>query len=116
MESILLTIKSLLGISKEYDGYDLDIILAINTAFTTLTQLGIGPSGGYSIGSLDDKWVDFFGDVPNAPAMEAIKSYIYLKSRLLFDPPGNSFLVNAIDNQLSQLEWRLQVLNETTLT
>jgi len=72
----------------------------------SLNQLGVGPLEGYSISGIEEKWSDFLGAVTN---VEAIKSYIYLKVRLLFDPPSNSFLVEAINNQILELEWRLAV-------
>lgn len=109
MESILLTIKKMLGIQTDYDGFDVDIIVGINTAFMSLNQLGVGPSEGYSITGIEEKWSDFLGILTN---LEAIKTYIFLKVRLTFDPPSNSFLVDAVNNQLTELEWRLTVQAE----
>lgn len=112
MDSILLSIKKLLGVETDFDGFNTDIIFGINTAFTSLYQLGIGPETGYSITGIDDLWSDFFGTAVN---IESVKSYIYLKVRLIFDPPLNSFLVDSIQRQINELEWRLQVLSETTV-
>lgn len=104
MESILLTIKKMLAIESDFDGFDTDIIVAINTAFMSLNQLGIGPEDGYSINDTEKKWSDYFGAKIN---LEGVKTYIYLKTRLIFDPPSNSFLVDAIARQIEELEHRL---------
>ena len=106
MDSILLTIKKLLGIENDYDGFDNDIILAINTAFMSLNQLGVGVEEGYSISGIADVWSDFLLTSTN---LEGVKSYIYLKTRLLFDPPTNSFLIEAINRQIEELGWRLLI-------
>lgn len=106
MESILLSIKQLLGIESDFDGFDTDITFAINTALMSLNQLGIGPVEGYSISGIEQNWTDFLGTITN---IEGIKSYIYLKTRLLFDPPTNSFLIDAINKQIVELEWRLEL-------
>jgi hypothetical protein len=106
MDSILNTIKHTLDIEDDYTGFDIDIILGINTALSTLTQLGVGPVGGFSIEDSSQNWVDFLGDSKN---LEAVKSYIGLKVRLMFDPPTSSFVVDAISRQITELEWRLQV-------
>ena len=110
MDSILLTIKKMLGIETDYDGFDVDIIVGINSAFMSLNQLGVGPEIGYSITTIDDEWADFLVAATN---LEGVKSYIYLKTRLLFDPPSNSFLVDSISKQISELEWRLNVQADT---
>lgn len=102
--SILDDIKALLGISKDIDHFDMDIIIGINSAFMTLNQLGVGPHVTFAIANKDATWNNF---LKNRVHLEAIKSYIYLKTRLFFDPPGNSFLVEAIKNQIEELEWRL---------
>lgn len=94
----------MLGIQSDFDGFDVDIIVAINTAFMSLNQLGLGPATCFSITGIDETWTDFLEAAIN---IEAVKSYIYLKVRLLFDPPSNSFLVDAITRQISELEWRL---------
>jgi len=112
MDSILLTIRKMLGITADFDGFDTDIIVALNTAFMSLNQLGIGPSVGFVVSDEEQVWSDFLGTTTN---LDGIKSYIYLKTRLLFDPPSNGFLVASIDRQLTELEWRLTVLNETTV-
>lgn len=108
MDSILSTIKKMLGIEDDYTHFDTDIIIHINTIFTILNQLGVGPPEGFSITDNTSKWADF----KVHGSMESIKTYIYLRVRLLFDPPSNSFLVEAIKNQIQELEWRLNVQAE----
>jgi hypothetical protein len=106
MESILVSIRSGLGIEADFDGFDSEIIMAINNAIFSLNQLGIGPDGGFSITGIDETWDQLFDTVPN---LEAAKSYILLKTRLEFDPPTTSFLVDAIDRQILEAGWRLMV-------
>lgn len=113
MGSILISIKKLLGIEQEYTHFDPDIMFGINSALMALNQLGIGPDIGFSITSENETWLDLLGDRKD---MEAVKSYIYLKTRLMFDPPSNSFLVEAMDRQMKELEWRLNVQAEKTTT
>lgn len=106
MESILTSIKKLLGIPETYEQFDMDVIMHINSALFVLTQLGVGPSGGFSITDKTAKWTDFVTDVNK---IESIKSYIYLKVRLLFDPPTSSAVTEAINRQISELEWRINL-------
>lgn len=106
MESILTSIKKLLGITEEYDHFDADIVMYINTALAILTQLGIGPESGFSIRDKASVWTDF---IPDDPRLESIKSYIYLKVKLLFDPPLSASAIESIKNLTSELEWRLNV-------
>lgn len=110
MESILTTIKKLLGIAEEYEHFDSDIIVHINSAFMILTQLGVGPAKGFSIADEMSLWSDFLGDDPR---LEAVKTYIHLKVKLLFDPPTNSAVIESITKSISELEWRLNVAAET---
>lgn len=104
MDSILDSIKKLLGIQPEYTSFDEDIIIAINTSFATLNQLGVGPEGGYMIEDNTQTWNDYI----TTTNLNMVKTYIYLKSRLLFDPPTGGVL-DAIKNQLAELEFRLYV-------
>lgn len=105
-DSILETIKKLIGIDKLYDVFDLDIIVAINSSFMILNQLGIGPEKPYSIKGSDETWADFFGD---EEIFGLAKSYIYLRTRLLFDPPSSGVLHEAVERQISEFEWRMHV-------
>lgn len=104
MESILNSIKKLLGITAEDTSFDTDIIIHINTVFLTLNQLGVGPNKPVAISSELDTWVDKFGAMDH---IEAIKSYTYLRVRLLFDQPTSSFVVESMNKQITELEWRL---------
>lgn len=110
MESILTSIKKLLGIEEEYEHFDTDIIIYINAAFMNLNQLGIGPSTGFMIEDKTSTWVDFIG---NRTDLSAIKTYVFLKTRLIFDPPQMGYLVDAITNQIRELEWRLNIQVES---
>ena len=107
-ESILTSIKKLLGISEDYTQFDADVIMHINTVFLNLTQLGVGPEKGYYIESDTDVWSDFI-DAEGNPPLQAVKNYMYLKVQLLFDPPLSSSVIEAINRQIAELEWRLNV-------
>lgn len=106
MESILSSIKKLLGISDEYEIFDTDLVIHINSVFTILTQLGVGPSDGFSITGKEATWSDFLGE---GLQLEAVKSYMYLKVKLLFDPPLSSAAIESMNRMVSELEWRLNV-------
>lgn len=105
MDSILTSIKKMLGIIEEDESFDIDIIIHINTAFSTLTQLGVGPKEGFAIRDKTTLWTEFVDDI----RLENIRSYIYLKVRQVFDPPTNSAVLDAISRQISELEWRMNV-------
>lgn len=107
-ESILTSIKKLLGVSEDYTQFDADIIMHINTVFMNLTQLGVGPNTGFYIEDDSASWSDFV-DIENNAPLQAIKTYIYLKVKLLFDPPLSSSVIEAMNRQISELEWRLNV-------
>lgn len=108
--SILETVKTALGVELDYSGFDNDIILGINTALMTLNQLGIGPENGFKIIGSEEEWDDFLISDVN---VEAARSYIVLKTRLLFDPPSSSFVLESINQQIKELEWRLVVQIES---
>lgn len=113
-ENILDSIKILLGIQPDDFNFDAEILMHINSVFMILHQLGVGPTTAFRITSNSEDWSDF---LTTSVDLEAVKSYIFLKVRLLFDPPQNSFLVGAIEKQISEFEWRLQVQAEPyTLT
>lgn len=105
MDSILTSIKKMLGIIEEDESFDIDIIIHINTAFSTLTQLGVGPKEGFAIRDKTTLWTEFVDDI----RLENVRSYIYLKVRQVFDPPTNSAVLDAISRQISELEWRMNV-------
>lgn len=104
-ESILDTIKKMLGLADDYDAFDIDVVVDINAAMLTLKQLGVGPDDGYSITGPDEVWTD----IPEvkASSLNAVKQYIYLKTRMLFDPPTTSAHIDAMKATISELEWRL---------
>lgn len=106
MDSILTSIKKLLGIAEDYTNFDTDIIIHINSVFSILTQLGVGPSVGFSIYDENNIWSDFIND---STKIELVKTYIYLKVRLIFDPPQSSSVIDAMNRTISELEWRLNV-------
>lgn len=109
-ESILLSIKKLTIGDPESDAFDVDLILAINSAFMVLNQLGVGPKHPFRISGPEDLWTDFLGD---STEFEAVKDYVYLKAKLLFDPPTSGVLHEAMERQVSEYEWRLNVQAET---
>lgn len=106
VESILDTIKQMLGIPSTDTAFDNDILVNINSAFMTLNQLGVGPATVYSIEDNTPTWIDFLTD---SVMYSAVKTYIYLKVKVVFDPPGTSFLLDAMQRQINELEWRLNV-------
>ena len=110
MESILTSIKKLLGISEEYTHFDADLIMHINSVFLILTQIGVGPSEGFSISDETAKWTDFIQD---SIRLGAVKSFMYLKVKLLFDPPSSSSVMESTNKLIAELEWRLNVEAET---
>ena len=111
MESILISIKKLLGITEEYNQFDPDIIMHINSVFMILTQLGIGPAEGFSIEDDTALWTDFIQDIKK---LESVKTYIYLKVKLAFDPPLSSAVIESMNRLINELEWRLNVAAEST--
>ena len=106
MDSILNSIKKVLGIYEEDTSFDVDIIMHINTVFMTLRQIGIGPSEGFSITDSKDIWSEYLSDLA---LIESVKTYIALKVRLIFDPPASSAIIEAMNRTISELEWRLNV-------
>lgn len=103
MDSILLSIKKLLGIQPTYTNFDEDIIIHINTAFAALNQLGVGPSDGFLVENENVAWSDYI----TTYNLSMIRSYVYLKVRLLFDPPTSSVLIESINRTIDELEWRI---------
>ena len=109
MESVLTSIKKMLGITEEYEHFDTDIIIHINSIFMTLNQLGVGPDKPAAIIDKEDTWGSVLGDIQN---LEAVKTYVYLKVRLIFDPPSSSSVIEAMNRQITELEWRLNIQAE----
>lgn len=104
MESILTSIKKLLGIDEEYTHFDADLIMHINSVFMILSQMGVGPQEGFTISDASSIWDDY---VPNLQNIEIVKSYMNLKVKLLFDPPTSSAVMEAYNRMIAEFEWRL---------
>ena len=112
-ESILTSVKKMLGIAEEYTNFDVDLIIHINSVLSVLTQLGVGPESGFSISDKTAKWTDW---LTVTPTIEMVKTYVYLKVRKIFDPPSNSALVESMDHLISELEFRLVVTDPIKAT
>ena len=108
-DSILDNTKKVLGFEADYRAFDLDIMRHINTAFNILESLGVGPNGGYMIEGHENTWDEF---TQNDKQLNSVKTYVYIKTRLLFDPPGTSYVINSFNELAKELEWRLQVHSE----
>ena len=110
-QSILTSTKKILGIEASYQAFDLDILTYINSAFSTLNQLGIGPEDGFMIEDATPTWDSFIG---SDSRLNSVKNYVYLSVRLIFDPPATSYAIEALNQQKKELEWRLNVYREGT--
>lgn len=110
MESILTSIKKLLGITEEYEHFDADLIMHINSVFMILRQLGVGPAEGFSIKDKTATWDQF---IP-ANQLESVKSYVHMKVKLLFDPPLSSAVMECMNRMISEFEWRLNIEAESS--
>ena len=104
--SILTSIKKMLGVAEDYTEFDEDIITHINSVFLSLTQLGVGPEEGFMIEDNTAVWEDFIVD---SIRLQAVKTYMYLKVKLLFDPPLSSSVTESFTRMIAELEWRLNV-------
>lgn len=105
-DSILGTIRKMLGIPDDYTVFDRDLIVFINAALTSLHQLGVGPEDGYTISGNSETWNDLLSD---SKLYENVKTYVFLKTRYIFDPPSSSFVLEAFKNQIAEIEWRITV-------
>lgn len=108
-QSILESVKKVLGLAPDYTAFDIDILLHINSVFATLHQLGVGPEDGFSISGKESKWESFF---QGATHLNSVKSYMYAKVRIMFDPPTTSFGLDALKEICKEFEWRLNVAAE----
>ena len=111
MESILTSIKKLLGITEEYTHFDADIMMHINTVLVTLNQLGVGPAEGFRIEDASDTWYDFLGD--NMLLQGNVVTFVYLSVKMLFDPSLSSAVLAATERQIKELEWRITAMAES---
>jgi len=111
-DSILTSIKKLLGIAEEYTNFDADIIMNINSVFMTLQQLGVGPSEGFMIEDDSAEWLDYIDTDryhEQLNLLSAVKTYIYLKVKLVFDPPLSASVKEIINQSIAELEWRINI-------
>ncbi len=113
MDSILTSIKEMLGTPADCTDFDATIIMHINTVLFVLNQNGIGPEEGLIVTSAEETWDQLIGDSPNN--LQAVKTYIYCKVKLVFDPPQSSAHVEALKQTATELEWRLNVQSETNV-
>jgi hypothetical protein len=111
LDSILKSVKKVLGLPDEYDAFDPDVIMHINSILAVVNQLGVGPEGGMTIEDDTPTWDQFLGEDPRK---NTVKTYVYLRVRLLFDPPSTAHALAAIKEQYKELEWRINVEREGT--
>lgn len=109
-DSILVSIKKMLGLEYEYTPFDTDVLIHINSAFMTLCQMGIGPKEGFEVTDNSQTWDDF---LTNKVMLGAVKTWVYLQVKMLFDPPTNSYVMDAYKTQADQILWRLNVQAES---
>jgi len=109
--SILTSVKKMCGIGEDYTAFDPDILIHTNTVFSTLNQLGIGPENGFMIEDGTPTWDAFLGDDIR---LNNVKTYVYLRVRMMFDPPQTGPLMDAMKEQIREFEWRLNVYREGT--
>lgn len=105
MDSILTSVKKILGITEEYTHFDTDIIMHINSVFMVLTQIGVGPLNGFSISDESAVWDDFLSS--DHWFASSLPTYVSGKVRLIFDPPTSSAHKDALQRTVDELEWRL---------
>lgn len=108
-DSILISVKKLLGITEEYTHFDQDIVMHINSVIFVLSQLGVETADGFAITGSNETWSDLLPNIDQQKSLESIKSYIYLKVRLLFDPPSASAVIESTNKLINELEWRINV-------
>lgn len=114
-DSILVSVKKALDIQKDLTAFDQDILMNINSVFSILYQIGVQSSNDtYRIENSETKWTDLFGD--DIVLLDMIKTYTYIKVRILFDPPSNSFVLDSLKTQAQELEWRIHVQAEGGFT
>lgn len=113
-DSILYSIKKLIGLDKDYDAFDVDLILHINSVLMIVNQLGVKPETMFSISGPNETWADFLGEDSNK--INLVKSYVFLKVKLLFDPPSTGVLHEAMERQIQEFEWRLNVQVDDNIT
>lgn len=108
-DSILTTIKKLLGIDESFTMFDMEVTVGINSAFATLQDLGVGPGDGFEIHGSQSKWKEFITD----KRLNSVITFVYYSTKLGFDPPATSYAISAMEKQIEELKWRLNVYAET---
>ena len=108
-QSILTSVKKVIGIPESDTSFDTDLVMHINAELSVLGQIGIGPDGGFMIEGADETWDTFLGP---GPTLNMAKSYMYARVKLLFDPPGTSFAIESYKSQAAEYLWRLNVIRE----
>ncbi len=111
-QSILKSTRKVLQIGPDDESFDLDILMHVNSAFSTLTDLGVGPEEGFVIEDDSVEWTDYLSD--NLPTLSKIKTFVFLQTRILFDPPTTSFLLDAFKEQIAEAVWRINTRREET--
>lgn len=106
-DSILVTVKKMLGMASDYTAFDMDITIHINTVLASLVQMGIGPVTGFAISGIDQKWSDFVGS--ETLLIQQVKTYVYAKVKLIFDPPSNGNMLEALKSAAAEAEWRIHL-------
>lgn len=112
-ESILNSIKLQLGIATDYEYFDQQIVMEINTALAVTNQLGIGPPEGFAISGPEQTWKDFIGTDATALLVNSVKTYVYFRVKLSFDPPSSSSVTDSFERQMREIEWRLTITDYT---
>lgn len=110
--SILRGTKKMLGLGDDYTAFDTDIIIQINSVFSILQQLGVGPSDGFFIEDSSTEWEEYLLE---DKGLNMVRTYMYLKVRMLFDPPTTSYMIAAMEKQIEEYEWRIRAHREWTL-
>lgn len=113
-ESILLSTKKLLGVDPSMDMFDIDVTTNINSALANLNQIGIGPHEGFFVHGPDETWSEFLGH-NNMTALQSVKTYVYIWVKRVFDPPGATNHLAALDNTMKELEWRISIGREEVI-
>lgn len=111
-QSILKSVKKAVGIGDDDESFDLDILMHINTEFSTLNDMGVGPEEGFIVEDDSAEWGDFLDADEEKVQLSRVKTAVILRTRLLFDPPNTSFVLDAMTKQLQEAEWRLNVKRE----
>lgn len=109
-DNVLSCVKKWIGEDENMHAFDSDIAMAINGWLMTLRELGVPIADGFKIVTGTETWTDMFG---NKTDLESVKTWLYIKTRLTFDPPASSFVITALQDQAKELEWRLNVQEDT---